>query len=125
MQIDQRPQAFACNATEGTFECGMAFASGRAKDVAHQAVGVHAYEHRLLRVLDIAANEGDMRLAAIDFARIRDETKFTESRLDQGLAYAIHIALMRHAVADQLGYREHLHVVLAAELDEVGHAGHR
>ena len=36
----------------------------------------------------------------------------------------MHVALVRHAVADQLCDRQHLHAVLVAELDEVWDAGH-
>ena len=76
------------------------------------------------RVLDIAANQRHMRLAAIDFAGIRDQTEFAEARIDESLAYAVHVALMRHAVADQFRHGEHLHLVLPAKADQVRNAGH-
>src|SRR4051812_20356725 len=41
MQINQRSKTFLRDAPKGAFEGSVAFASGRAKDVAHETVGVH------------------------------------------------------------------------------------
>src|ERR1700732_3396441 len=97
----------------------MALAAGGSEDVAHQAVGVHADQHWLVAGFNIATNEGYVRLAAIDLALVGDEAELAEAGVDQRLAHAMYVALMRHAVADQLRDRQHLHVVLLAELDQV------
>src|SRR5580704_11394089 len=85
---------------------------------------MHADEHGSVAMLDVAADQGNVRLAAIDFAGVGDQSKLAEARVDENFAYAIHVALVRHAVADEFGDGKHLHVVLAAELDKIGDAGH-
>ena len=45
VQIDQRAAAFLRDGAQRAFERGVALAAGRAEDVAHQAVGVHAHQH--------------------------------------------------------------------------------
>ena len=124
MQVDQGSQAFLGDAAHGAFECAAAFAAGRAEDIPHQAVGVHADQHRNVAVLDVTADQGYVRFTAIDFTRISDQAEFAEAGIDQGFADAIDVALMRHAVANEFRHGKHLHVVLAAELAEVRNAGH-
>src|SRR5579859_5603950 len=124
MQINQCSAPFFGNAAQRSFQRGMAFASGRTEDVSHQAVRVHAHQHRGLTVLDVAANQGYMRLASVDFTLVSDQAKFAEARVDQSFAYASNVTLMRHAVANQLGDGQHLQSVLAAKFDKVRHASH-
>ena len=69
MQVDERAAPVLRDASHGAFERGMAFAACRAEDVAHQAMRVHADQHRGLAVLDISSqNEGHMRLAALSIS---------------------------------------------------------
>ncbi len=75
-------------------------------------------------MFDVSANQRDVRLAAVHFAFVGDHAELAEARVDQRLADAVHIAFVRHAVANEFGDGEHLHLVLAAELDQVGHARH-
>src|SRR6202034_3697382 len=124
MQIDQRPAALLGNPAEGAFERGMALAAGRAEYVAHQAMRVHADQNWRIAGLKIATNQGYVRLAAVNFARIRNQPEFSQTGIYQRFAHAMHVTFMRHAEADELGHGEHLHRVHAAEFDQVGHARH-
>ncbi len=65
-----------------------------------------------------------MRFATVHFALVGDQAKLPVLGFDHGLAHTMHVALVLHAVADQLRDREHFHFVLAAELGQVGHASH-
>src|SRR5271157_2529460 len=112
----------------------MAVASGGAKNVAQQAVRVHADQDRLGRIADIAtsdvsasdvtADQGHVGFAAVHFALIGDQAEFSVLGFDHRLAHTMHVALMLHAVADQLRHGEHFHFMRAAELNQVRHAGH-
>ena len=73
---------------------------------------------------DVSAKQCHVRIAAVHFAFVGDQAEFSVLGFDQRLAYTMHVALMLHAVADQLRHREHFHFVGAAEFDQVGHAGH-
>ena len=72
----------------------------------------------------VAADEGDVALAAVDFAFVSDHAELAVAGLDAGLAGADDVALVAQAVADELGNGEDLEAVFAAEGDEVGDARH-
>jgi len=72
----------------------------------------------------VAADEGDVAFAAVDFAFVGDHAELAVAGLDSGLAGADDVALVAEAVADELGDGEDLEAVLAAEGNEVGDAGH-
>ena len=74
---------------------------------------------------EVAADQGDVAFAAVDFALVGDHAELAVAGLDAGLAGADDVALVAQAVADELGDGEDLEAVLAAEGDEVGNAGHR
>src|SRR5208283_2692108 len=73
---------------------------------------------------EVAADERDVALAAVDLAFVSDHAEFAVAGLDAALAGANDVALVAQAVANELGDGEHLEAVLAAEGDEVGDAGH-
>ena len=75
-------------------------------------------------VLHVAAQQRDVRLAAVHLALVGDHAELAEARRHQRLADAPHVALVLHAVADQLGDGEHLQIVLGAEFHQVGNARH-
>ena len=73
---------------------------------------------------EVAADERDVALAALDLAFVGDHAEFAVAGLDAGLAGAEDVALIAEAVADELGDGENAEAVLLAEGDEVGDAGH-
>src|SRR6266571_4195733 len=70
-----------------------------------------------------AANEGDV-LVVVDVAGVGDHAEFAKTRGKNGFSNAADVAFVLHAVANEVGHREHLQVVFSAKLDELGHAGH-
>src|SRR5581483_3395563 len=108
---------------------------GGPKNVAHQAMGVHAHQHWFVGagtweisaawgvLFDVALGEGNVRLA-IHFAFISDHAEFAEPGGHQRLAYAADVALVLHAVANQFGDRQHLQPMVLTELHQVRHARH-
>src|ERR1700739_4462165 len=115
MQIDQGASAFLRYLTKRAFERRMTFAAGGAENVAHQAVGMHADEHGTVAVLDFTPDQRDVRLAAIDLTFIGDQAELAKPGIDQSLADAMHIALMRHPIADEFSHSQHLQAVFPAE----------
>src|SRR5580698_4101546 len=91
-------------------------------------MSVHTNEDWIRRgtifATDISSNQRHVRAAAIDFTFVGDQAKFSVLGFDHGLTHTMHVALVLHAVADQLRYGEHFHLVDAAELNQVGHTGH-
>ena len=75
------------------------------------------------RMLHVALHHGNVRIA-IELRLVDDHAEVAVRGGHDGLGHAPHIALVRHAIADDFGDRDHLHVVLAAELGELGHARH-
>src|SRR5277367_4181244 len=73
---------------------------------------------------DVAAHQGDVALAAGDFALVGDHAELAVARLDGALSGADDVALVAQAVTDKLGDGEDEQAVFAAEGDEVGDAGH-
>src|SRR3989442_5994742 len=71
----------------------------------------------------VAANEGDV-LVVVDVAGVSDHAEFAKTRGKNGFRDAAHVAFVLHAVADEVGHREHLPIVFFAEFDELWHAGH-
>src|SRR5262249_43983091 len=102
---------------------GVAIAPGRAKDVPHQAMRVHANEGRSVAA-DVALHECNVRFA-VDLALVGDHLEFAVARRQDRFGDPLDISFMSHPVADQLSDREHLEVVLGAELDQIGDAAHR
>ncbi len=74
--------------------------------------------------LYVAAHQGYVRLAALDFAFVGNQAKLSVLCVNQSLAHAVHIALVLHAIANQLRYRQQLQAVDLAEFDQIGHARH-
>src|SRR5208282_3616723 len=100
----------------------MAIAAGGAEHVAQQAMRMHADQDRLGRILvfgttDIAPDERHVRFTTTHFALVGDQAELPVLGFDHRFAYTMYVALMLHAVADQLRNREHLHFMDAAKLD--------
>src|SRR5450631_3172764 len=83
VQVDQRSAPILGNAAESALQRGVAFASSRSEDVAHQAMRVHSNQHRIFAVLNVSTNQRHVRLTTIDFARIGDHAKLAKARVDQ------------------------------------------
>src|SRR5208337_2365994 len=73
---------------------------------------------------EVAADEGDVALAAVDFAFVGDHSELAVAGLDAGLAGADDVALVAEAVTDELGDGEDFEAMFATKGDEVGDAGH-
>ncbi len=124
MQIDERAASFVGDAPHRAFDGIMAATPACSEDIAHEAVGVHAHQHRLIaRVFDVAFDHRDVRVA-IDLGLIDDHAEFAVSGRNHRFGEASHVALVRHAIADEFRHGEHLQVVFAAELGELRHARH-
>ena len=78
---------------------------------------------RRLRAFQFAAHKCDV-LIVVHVAGVRDHTEAAETRGQDRFRYAPHVALVLHAVANEVRHREHLQVVFLAEFDQLRHAGH-
>ena len=84
------------------------------------------------RSREIAEGESDVRFSArsgvmlcgLDVAVVGDHAELTVFGGKDAFGYAMDIALVGHAVADEIGYCDHFEAVNFAEFDEVGNAGH-
>ena len=124
VQVDQRAAAFFGDAAHGSVDGVAAVAPTGAENIAHQAVGVHAHQHRLVAgMLDVALDQRNVRVA-VDLRLIGDHAKFAVSGRHSASASAAHVALVRHAVADELRHGQHLEIMLAAEVGQLRHPRH-
>src|SRR5271157_179879 len=124
MQIDQRAAAFFRNAAHRALDHVVTSTPARAEDVAYEAMRMHAHQHRFFaRVFHVALDHRNVRVAG-DLRLVDDHAEVTISGWNDRLRQALHIALMRHAIAYELRDGQHLHVVLTAELGELRHARH-
>ena len=73
--------------------------------------------------IELSANERDV-LIVVDIAAVGDHAEIAVAGGQNGFGDAAHVAFVLHAVADEIGYREHLHVVFAAKIDELRHTRH-
>src|SRR5713101_4102984 len=58
----------------------------------------------------VAANEGDV-LVVVDVAGVGDHAEFAKTRGKNGFSDAADVAFVLHAVANEVGHREHLQIV--------------
>src|SRR5215472_6108945 len=120
MQVNQRTAAFLGDAPHRGVNYGPALAASRAEDITHEAVRVHTHEDGpFTRVLDVALHHRDVRIA-IDLRLIRDHAELSVRGWHDGLGHPPNVALVRHAIADEFGYSQHLQIVLPAELSQLG-----
>ena len=63
-------------------------------------------------------------LVVVDIAGIRNHAEIAKASGQDSFCDAADVALVLHAVADEIGYREHFDPVLFAEFDELRHASH-
>src|SRR5580765_2067637 len=82
MEIDHSSQTYLSDLTQRALERGVAFAARSSENVAHEAVGMHADQHGLIAVLDIAAHQSHMRFAAINLAGVRDQAELAETSVN-------------------------------------------
>ena len=109
MQIDQRAPPFLRDPPQRPFERGVAFASGGAENVSHQAVRVHADQHRARALFSISPRTS----ATCDSPPstslvVGNQAELAKARVHQRFAHAMHVALVRHAIANEFGDGEHL-----------------
>src|SRR5580700_7377561 len=84
---------------------------------------MNAHERRI-RAFEVATNQCDV-LVLIHVAGVGNHSKVTVASGQYGFGDATDIPLVLHPVADEVGYREHLHVVLAAKFVQLRNARHR
>jgi hypothetical protein len=138
VEVEQDAATLFSNAAHGLVEDFAAGAVG-GEDVAGGAARVDADEDGVRAVFvgcswavvecgaagaEVAANEGDVAFAAVDFRLVGDHAEFTVAGLDAGFAGADDVALVAQAIADEFGDGKNLEAVLGAERDEVRNAGH-
>src|ERR1700722_5146835 len=70
-----------------------------------------------------AADQGDV-LVVIDVAGVGNHAEVTIARGENRFGDAADVALVLHAVADEIRYGQHLQIVLLAEFVELRHPGH-
>src|ERR1700683_4508740 len=85
---------------------------------------MHTHQYRLAPTFNIAAYQSHVGLASVNLTLISDQPKLAVACPDQRFSYAIHIALMLHAIANQLRNRQHFYYMLTKEPNQVGNAGH-
>src|SRR3989442_15913273 len=73
--------------------------------------------------LQIAADKRHV-LVAVHVARVGNHAKFAEARRQDGLGDPVDVALVLHAVADEVRHGEDFQVVVFAEFQELRHAAH-
>src|SRR6478609_8209788 len=65
-----------------------------------------------------------MRISAFYLAGISDNAELSVTCVNQGLAHAVDIPFVLHAIADDFRYGEHLHCMSFAKLNQVRHTRH-
>ena len=80
---------------------------------------MHANQNWFAAVFNVTADQSDMGFAAIHFTFVRNQPEFAVARGHQRLSDAVDVTFVLHAVADQLGYRQHFQPVRSAEFDQV------
>ncbi len=131
VEIDERADAGLGDLAEAGVDRGATVAGGGAEDVAREAVGVDADQDGragLGGCGEVAEGEGYVGLVActeialdgLDVALVGKHAEVAVLGRQNAFGHAVDVALVRHTVADEVGYGDHLEVVDLAELDEVG-----
>src|SRR5688572_13362149 len=92
-------------------------------DVAERVLEMHAHQRYALAV-QLARNQRQMH-RAVDVVLVAEHAEFTELGRNDLLGNALHRALLLQPVADQIGDRPHLELVLPRELLQVRPPRHR
>ncbi len=122
MQVQENAAPFVGNFFQGLGDEFGAIAGKRTEYISRQAVRMYANE-RWRGADEFATNQGDV-LIVIDVAGIGDHAEIAETCGQNRFGYAANVALVVHAVADQVRNREHLQIVFAAEFQQLRHARH-
>ena len=121
-QVDDAPSPSSAIRCTRRDELRSAVTAQRAEHVAGEALGVHAHEHVLL-ALHRATHEREV-LLTVEQALVDVAGEVAPLGGDLRLGDATHELLALAAIADQVGDRDELQVVLARELDQLGQTGH-
>src|SRR5271156_1675917 len=128
VQVDEGAASGLGDETEGLLHEAVAVASGGSENVSREAVGMDADEHGLVaqRLVgaDVALDQREVALPAVDFALVGDSAELSVGRGQHAFGDAEDVALILQAVTDELGDGEHFEAVLGAELLEIGDARH-
>ena len=133
VEIDEGTDAGLRYLAEARVDGGAAVAGSGAEDVAGEAVGVDADQDRLAgpgSCVEVAEGKGYVGFVAgagldgLDVAFVGEHAEIAVLGGENALRDAVDVALVGHAVADEVGYGDHFEGVKFAELDEVGNAGH-
>ena len=123
VHVQHDAAAFSGDALHRGLELFPAVAAQRAEDVAGHALVVDAHEGGLV-ARNIAHDERHM-LFLVEVGLVADRAELTPLRRHLGFLDALHEALVRDAVRDEVGDGDDLQAVLASELLQVRHARHR
>src|ERR1019366_3239616 len=93
VQVNESAPVLRCDRFERSLQRPIAFTPGGSKNVAQQAVRMHADQHRFCRIADIAANERDMRITTVHLTLVSDQAEFSVLGLDHRLTQAMNVAL--------------------------------
>ena len=134
VEIDECSDAGGCDLAEGRVDGGAAITGSRAKDISGEAMGVDADEDGRVRPGgggEIAEGEGYVGFIArtevgdrLDVALVGEHPEVAVLRWENAFGNSMDVALVCHAVANEVGYGDHLEGVQLAELHEIGNAGH-
>src|SRR5438105_685508 len=122
MEIEKNAAVFFGDSFERRRNEFTAIARRGTKNVASKTVRMDAHERRRI-VFQIAANERDV-LVMVHVTRIGNHFEFAEARGQSRFRHATHVALVLHAVANQVRHRQHFDAMFLAKFDELRHAGH-
>src|ERR1700688_923798 len=112
VKVDEYAAIFPDNGFERTLDNFVAIAFGGRKNIAGEAVRMHAYERRASG--QTSTNESDV-LLAIHVRGVHDHAEIAVARGQSRLGDAADVALVPHPVADQFRDSQQLEPVRAAE----------
>src|SRR5438552_2207481 len=106
MVIEEDAAIFLGDGFERAFDEIPAIASGRAEDVARQAVRMDADERGRI-AFEFTADERDV-LVVVDIARVSNHAEIAKARRQNRFSEAADVAFMLHAIANQIRDGEQL-----------------
>src|SRR6266446_1623748 len=122
VEIKKYTAAFFGDGFQGARDEFAAVAGGGAEDIAGEAVRMDAHQGRF-RAFEITAHQRDV-LVVVHVAGVGDHAEIAKARWQDSFRDTANVALMLHAVADEVRHREHFQIVFLAKFNKLRHAGH-
>src|SRR5258705_3174816 len=123
VQVQQDAAPFRGDTRHRRLELRAAVAARGVKDVAGQALRMHPDEH-VLALADVAAHQRDVG-HVVDGVLVGEDLEVAVLGWQLRVRGTLDETLGPHPVLDQIGDRDHRHRVLAGELRQLRHTGHR